>query len=47
MIQIAKASTIRRWPESKLANEKPLVQILKENAHHVDVEWTEDKQDLL
>jgi hypothetical protein len=42
MIQIAKPSTIRRWSESKLANGKPLVRILKDNTHLVDVEWTED-----
>jgi len=44
MIQIAKPWTIRRWSESKLANGKPLVQIPKENAHLVDLEWTEDEQ---
>jgi hypothetical protein len=44
MIQIAKPWTIRRWSESKLANGKPLVRISKENAHLVDLEWTEDKQ---
>jgi len=42
MIQIAKPWTIRRWSESKLANGKPLVRILKENAHLIDLEWTED-----
>jgi len=44
MIQIAKAWTIRRWSESKLANRKPLVQIPKETAHLIDLEWTEDEQ---
>jgi len=44
MIQIAKPWTIRRWSESKLANRKPLVRILKENAHLVDLESTEDEQ---
>jgi hypothetical protein len=44
MIQIAKPWTIRRWSESKLANGKPLVRIPKENAHLVDLEWTEDEQ---
>jgi len=44
MIQIAKPWTIRRWSESKLANRKPLVRIPKENAHLVDLEWTEDEQ---
>jgi hypothetical protein len=41
MIQIAKPWMIRRWSESQLANGKPLVRILKENAHHVDLEWIE------
>jgi hypothetical protein len=44
MIQIAKHWTIRRWSESKLANRTPLDQIPKENAHLVDLEWTEDEQ---
>jgi len=44
MIQIAKPWTIRRWSESKLANGKPLVRIPKENAHLIDLEWTEDEQ---
>jgi len=44
MIQIAKPWTIRRWSESKLANGKPLVWIPKENAHLVDLKWTEDEQ---
>jgi hypothetical protein len=44
IIQIAKPWTIRRWSESKLANGKPLVPILMENAHLVDLEWTEDEQ---
>jgi len=44
MIQIAKPWTMRRWSESKLANGKPLVRIPKENAHLVDLEWTEDEQ---
>jgi len=44
MIQIAKPWTIRRWSESKLANGKPLVRIPKENAHLVDLEWTEEEQ---
>ena len=43
MIQIGKPWTIWRWSESKLANGKPVVQIPKENAHLVDLEWTEDK----
>jgi hypothetical protein len=42
MIQILTPWTIRRWSESKLANGKPLVQILMENAHLVELEWTED-----
>jgi len=44
MIQISKPRTIRRWSESKLPNGKPLVRIPKENAHLVDLEWTEDEQ---
>jgi len=44
MIQIAKPWTIRRWSEMKLANGKPLVWIPMENAHLVDLEWTEDEQ---
>jgi hypothetical protein len=43
MIQIAKPWMIRRWSESKLANGKPLVRIPKENAHLVDLEWTEEE----
>ena len=38
MIQIAKPWTIRRWSEFKLANGKPLVQILKVNAHLIGLE---------
>jgi hypothetical protein len=44
MIQIVKPWMIRRWSELKLANGKPLVRIPKENAHLVDLEWTEDEQ---
>ena len=44
MMQIAKTWMIRRWSESKLLNGKPLVQRSKENAHRVDLEWTEDEQ---
>jgi len=44
MIQIAKPWMIRRWSDSKLANGKPLVWIPKENAHLVDLKWTEDDQ---
>ena len=44
MIQIAKPQTIRRWSESKLANGKPLVRIPKENAHLLDLEWTDDEE---
>jgi len=43
-IRIAKRWRIHRWLQSKLAYGKLLVQILKENAHHVDREWTEDVQ---
>ena len=44
MIQIAKPWMIRRWSELKLTNGKPVVRIPKENAHLVDLEWTEDEQ---
>ena len=44
MIQIAKPWTKKRWSESKLPNGKPLVRISKENAHLVDLEWTEEEQ---
>jgi hypothetical protein len=44
IIEITNPWTIRRWSESKLANGKPLVLMLKENAHLIDLEWTEDKQ---
>ena len=44
MIQIAKPWTIRRWLESKLTNGKPLVRITKENAHLIDLKWTEEEQ---
>jgi len=44
MIQIAKPWTIRRWSESTLTNGKPHVRIPKENAHLVDLEWTEEEQ---
>jgi hypothetical protein len=43
-IQIAKPWTIRRWSESNLAIGKPLVRIPMENAHLVDLEWTEEQQ---
>ena len=44
MIQIAKPWMIRRWSEWKLANGKPLLAILKQNAHLVELELTENKQ---
>ena len=44
MIQIAMPWTIRRWSESRLADGKPLVWIPKENAHLVNLKWTENKQ---
>jgi len=44
MIQIATPWMIRRLSEWKLANGKPLVRVMKENAHLVDLECTEDKQ---
>jgi len=44
MIQIAKPWTIRRWSQSQLPNGKPIVPIRKENAHPIDLEWTEDEE---
>jgi hypothetical protein len=44
MIPIARPWTERRWSTAKLANGKPLVRKLKENAHVFDLEWTEDEQ---
>jgi len=47
MIQIAQPWTIMRWSELTLANEKPLVRKPKENAHLIDLEWTEEEQEHL
>jgi hypothetical protein len=44
MIQIAKPWTIRPWSDSKLANGKPVVQIPMQNAHLIDLKWTEKEQ---
>jgi hypothetical protein len=44
MFQFAEPWMRRRWSEEKLANGKPLVRILKQNAHLVDLKWTEDEQ---
>jgi hypothetical protein len=44
MFQIVKPWTIWRWSQSSLTNGKPLVRIHKENAHRVDLEWTEDEK---
>jgi len=44
MIQIAKDWTICRWSESTLANAKILVQMTKQNACLIDLDWTDDKQ---
>ena len=44
IIQIARPWMIRRWSEWTLANGKALVHIPKENAHVVDVEWTDQEQ---
>jgi hypothetical protein len=44
MVQSAKPWIIRRLSESKPANGKPLVHILQESAHLIDLEWTEDEQ---
>jgi hypothetical protein len=44
MIQIATPWTLQRWSELKLANGIPLVRILKEHAHLVDLDWTHREQ---
>ena len=44
MIQIGKPSTIRRSLDSKNANGKPLLQILKHTARLANLEWTEEEQ---
>ena len=44
MIRIAKCWTIIRQLESKLTNGKPLVSISTQDAHLVDLEWTEEEQ---
>lgn len=44
MIQIPHHRTIGSWAESKLANGKPLFQILMEIVDNIHFEWTEDKQ---
>jgi len=43
MIQIAKPWMMRRRSELKLANGKQLARIPKQNAHLIDLEWTEDE----
>jgi len=44
MIEIAKPGTIRRWSVWKLTNGNPLIRTPKDNAHLVDLEWTEEEQ---
>jgi hypothetical protein len=44
MIQIAKPWTIKQWTESQIANGKKLVRIPTDNAHLIDLEWTEEEQ---
>jgi hypothetical protein len=44
MIQLAKPWTNRQRSESKLANEKPLIRIPKDNAHLIDLLWPEEEQ---
>jgi len=44
MIHNSKPWLIRRWSELTLANGKAHDQIMKENVHHVDFEWTEEEQ---
>jgi len=44
MKQIAKPLMMERWLESKLANGNSLVRMPKENAHLIDLKWTEEEQ---
>jgi hypothetical protein len=44
IVQMTKPWTIRWWSESKVANGTLLVRILKDNAHLIDLEWTEEDQ---
>lgn len=44
MIQNSKLLMDWRWLESNPANEQPVVGIPKQNAHVIDLGWTEDKQ---
>jgi len=44
MLNIGEPSMIRMWSEVKGSNRKPLVLILKDNAHLNDLEWTDDVQ---
>ena len=44
IIQIAKPCTIWRWSESTLPNGKPLLRTPNDNAHLLDLQWTEDEQ---
>jgi len=44
MIQIGKPWTIWMWSELKQVNNKPLVQVPKEDAHCIDLEWTAGEQ---
>ena len=45
--QISKHWTNRRWLESPLATEQPLVRLLKENAHLIDLKWSAVEQTTL
>ena len=47
MIQLAHLWTIKMWSESKLPNGQPLVRIMSESAHLIDLEWTQDEQAIL
>jgi len=42
MIYIANPCMIRRWSKSKLLDGKLLIQMPKDNAHLIDLEFTED-----
>jgi len=44
MIQMVKVRIMRRWSELKLMNRKLLVRIPKDNAHLIDLQWTDNQQ---
>jgi hypothetical protein len=44
MVHIGMLGMTRMWLELKLTNGKLLVKIPKNNAHLIDLEWTDDQQ---